>query len=275
MNLNSGSSNNAEPVLLLTGAIDVHQPNVPFTTLSNSDDRLSQYLYSIRYAIDHYNLVKKIVFCENTKYNHNYSSLIERAKLKGKVLEVLSFQGNYQAIQQKGKGYGEGEAIEYALQNSSLLSNCRLFYKLTGRLVIENLDLIVATSRVGNRFILHPKEIYQRERDHVETYFFKVCPEFYTTKLLGAYKEVDEINNLYIEHLFFERLKGLNIKAFKYPLKIIGNSGTSGKPYLETINAIRLERICCMIGAHHLRKNPFEKFLTALIAFLLNLRKVF
>lgn len=147
-------------------------------------------------------------------------------------------------------------------------------------MVIENLDQIVDSTIEENGFIFHPKEIYLMETDqmgtdHLETFFFKVSKKFYANRLIDAYKEVDEIKHIYIEHLFYERLKKLNIRAFKYPLHIIGNSGTSGKPYLESQNAIRREQIFCAMGAHHLKKNGFEKILTALLGWLLKSRKKF
>lgn len=87
MSLNSGSSvKNEETVLLLTGAINVLQLKMPFLTISNLEERLSQYLFSIGYAIDNYYSIKNIVFCENTNYAHDYTSLIEKAKKKGKEL---------------------------------------------------------------------------------------------------------------------------------------------------------------------------------------------
>jgi hypothetical protein len=273
LKINTIYPKNDEIVLLLTGAIDVHGAKVPFTVASLPEERLAQYLFSIEFAIDHYHSFKKIVFCENTNYAHDYNPLIEKAKKSGKELEILAFNGNYPIIRQKGKGYGEGETIEYALKNSLLLKDCRSFFKLTGRLAIANLDKIVASTKVDNGFIWHPKEIYRRETDHVETYFFKVSIEFYTTKLLDAYQEVDEIKHRFIEHIFFGRLRNLNIRAFKYPLQIIGNSGTSGKPYLGSQNAIRMEQICCAFGVHHIQKKPFERILTNLFAWLIKIRK--
>jgi len=262
-----------KPVLLLTGAIGIHQSQVSSTSITRLEDRLSQYLNSIQFAIDQYHTIDKIVFCENTAYPYDYSPFEAKARQRGKELEIITFQGNDALIQQRGKGYGEGEAIEFALTNSRLLINCSSFYKLTGRLVIGNMDQLVASTTDENAFIWHPKEIYRRATDHVETYFFKVNREFYTKWLINVYREVDEVNHLYIEHLFYNRLKTMNIRAFIHPLDLIGNSGTSGKPYLESRNAIRLERICCTIGAHHLQKNRFEKFLTALFALILKIRK--
>ncbi len=38
------------------------------------------------------------------------------------------------------KGYGEGEIISYALNNSKYLKNSESFYKLTGGLTVENIN---------------------------------------------------------------------------------------------------------------------------------------
>lgn len=276
MNLNSGSRiNKEETVLLLTGAINILHRNVPFTFATDLEQRLSQYLYSIEYSIDHYHSIDNIVFCENSNYAHDYASLIEKAKKNGKKLEILTFEGNYPIIQNKGKGYGEGEIIEYALKNSTLLKDCHSFYKLTGRLAIKNFDQIVDSTKVENAFIWRHKVIYQMKTDYVETFFYKVNKEFYTTRLLHAYKEVDEINHLYIEHLFNERLKKLKIRSFRYPLQIIGNSGSSGRPYIETRNFFLMEKICFAIGAQHMQKNAFERILTDFFAWLIKTRKKF
>lgn len=258
---------------MLTGAIAVNHPGAAHWAISGTEERLSQYLSSLNFAIDHYHLITKIVFCENTGYTHDYTSLIMKAHEKGKELEVLTFQGNRQAITQKGKGYGEGETIEYAINHSNLLKDCSLFYKLTGRLVVENMDQLVAATKDENAFIWHPKAIYQTKANHIETYFFKTGKIFYKERLQNVYKEVDENNFQYIEHLFYEKLKLLNIRSFKYPLQISGNSGTSGKPYLESPNAVLLEKLCCFTGAHHLQKNRFEQVSTYLLAQSLWCRK--
>lgn len=273
MSSDSGNSfKKSDSVLLITGAINGIQPSASAYLLSDPVERLAQYLHSIEFAIDHYQIIEKIVFCENTNYSHDYLPLIERAIKKGKELEVLIYEGNRLLIQKRGKGFGEGEIIEYALKNSALLRDCQIFYKLSGRLMIGNFDQVVATKSEDNGFLLHPKNIYLTKIDYIETFFFKVNKEFYNSKLLDAYKNVDESNFCYIEHLLYERLKKKQIRAFKYPLQIIGNSGTSGKPYLNSINALRLEKICCAIGAHNIQKNLIERILTYIFAAMIGLR---
>ena len=143
-------------VLLITGAIDLSSFNIPNTTLLNVDERLSQYISGIEYAIDNYKRVTHLVFCENTNHYFDYSILQKKARTGGKILEVLSFSGDYFSIQQKGKGYGEGEIIQYALSHSVFLKTCHSFYKLTGRIVVKNMDQIINTTFLDNAFDLHP-----------------------------------------------------------------------------------------------------------------------
>lgn len=260
-------------VLLLTGAIDLRDHKVPTTKVADLKERLTQYLFSIEYAIDHYRLISDIVFCENTHYSYDYSVLQDKAVKNGKQLEILSFKGDYLNIQKKGKGYGEGESIAYALNHSQLLQNCDGFYKLTGRLVIKNMDQLVSSTKADNRFIFHPKNIYQRQVDHVETFFYKVSKEFYIQTLLNTYQEVDEKHFRYLEHIFYNKLAGLRLRAFKYPVQISGLSGTSGEPYLAEKKAIWMEKINCFLGVHHLQKTTAEKITTQLFAYLLRIRK--
>lgn len=260
-------------VLLLTGAIDISGFNVPFTTIVNIDERLSQYLNSIEYAITHYKTISEIVFCENTDYKHDYSNLKEKALRNNKKLEIISFIGDYSGIQQKGKGYGEGEIIKHALNNSEILQKCEVFFKLTGRLIVKNMDKIVAATSSANSFIYYPKTIYQMPVDHVETYFYKVKKDLYIKYLINAHLEVEETKFRFLEHIFYDRLSALDLHSFKIAPLISGFSGTSGEPYESGTKAAILEKINCFIGVHNLKKTVFERMLTRLLSSLLQIRR--
>lgn len=261
-------------VLLLTGAIDIRNQKTPSTALTDLSVRLSQYLFSINYAIENYRHISAIVFCENTNYYHDYSALKLKAEEYGKQLEILSFAGDYSQITEKGKGFGEGESIAYALQNSELLKNSRAFFKLTGRLYLRNMDQLVGSAKADNCFNLHPRSIYQMPVDHVETFFYKVNKDLYNSLLLNTYQEVDEPNYRYLEHLFYEKLADQPIRAFKHPLQLTGLSGTSGNSYMGDGKAILMEKISCFLGVHNLRKTPVEKLSTHLFSFILRINKL-
>jgi len=261
-------------VLLLTGAIDIKEFNIPSTTITEVNERLSQYLTSIDFAITHYHLITDIVFCENTGFSFDYKPLKEKAIANGKNLEIISFIGDYSRIAQKGKGFGEGEIIKYALNTSKILVECSTFFKLTGRLIVKNMDQIVATTRSENSFIYHPKTIYRMPVDHIETFFYKVDKSIYTENLMDAYEEVDEPRYRYLEHIFYERLFNFNFQSFKLAPQISGISGTSGESYISGTKATILEKINYFIGVHNLKKTISEKGMTLLLSYLLKITRM-
>lgn len=261
-------------VILLTGAIDIRGLNVPSTSIVDINKRLLQYVNSIDYAITHYKSISKLVFCENTDFIHDYTSLKEKALKNGKELEIISFRGDYHNIQLKGKGFGEGEIIEYALTKSEILRHCDSFYKLTGRLIVKNMDKIVTTNSSANCFIYHPKSIYLIPKDHIETFFYKVDKELYIKYLINAYKEVDESQLRYLEHVFYERLSKLGLRSFKTIPLISGLSGTSGNSYESEPKYRLLEYINYLIGVHNLKKTLSEKLMTGILSYMLKIARL-
>ncbi len=261
-------------VLLLTGAIDIRNFDVPSTTIVNIDERLSQYLHSIEYAICNYRTISEIVFCENTDYNFDYTNLQQKALRNRKKLEILSFIGNYAIIQQKGKGFGEGEIIKYALNKSEILCKCDTFFKLTGRLIVKNMDEIVETTQSANSFIYHPKTIYQIPANHIETFLYKVSKDLYIKHLINAFERVDESRSRYLEHIFYEQLSKFDLYSFKLVPRISGFSGSSGNSYVLETRELILQKINYCIGVHNLKKTIFEKIMTQLLSLLLKIRRL-
>lgn len=247
--------------LVITGSIDISQFEIPFTEIKNLNDRLNQYLYSLEYAIINYKAVKNIIFCDNTNYEYNYEPLYKIAETNNKNLEVLSFLGDYESIQKRGKGYGEGEIIEYILNNSQLIKSWDCFYKLTGRLIVSNMDEIIFKSTDDNIFIYQPKQLTRLRKNHIETFFYKVNSNFYNSNLRTSYKEVSDSDDYFLEHVFYDKLENssLAIKSFyKYPL-IVGKSGSTGKNYdLSTFSRIK-ENIFIKLGIHNFTKTTLQK----------------
>jgi len=261
-------------VLLITGAIDIRELNVPLTKIVDVNERLLQYTVSIEYAISHYKSISEIVFCENTDFIYDYALLIKKAADNGKNLEILSFKGDYLNIQQKGKGFGEGEIIRYALNKSELLRQCDCFYKLTGRLIVKNMDKILAATSQKSCFIYYPKTIYKISKDHIETYFYKAEKSLYINNLTDAYQEVDEPHFQYLEHVFYERLSKTGLRSFNTLPLISGFSGTSGDSY-EPVTKYRLmENINYFMGVHNLQQTITEKVMTRIFSSLLKIGRL-
>lgn len=258
------------PILLISGAIDIRKYNVPFTRIVNLEERLAQYIHSIQFAIDNYSSITKIIFCENTNYDYDFTLLTERALSKGKHFEYLTFQGDYDQIQKLGKGYGEGEIIKYALDFSRLLRTESSFYKLTGRIVVKNMDEVVKTTTYISAFIFKQKDITNKPFDYIETYFYKAETEFYIEYLLNSYKYCNDFYTQYLEHVFYKSLCSLPLRCFKIQPILSGKLGTSGELYDQSSTKVLIERLYYGTGIYNLKKTFMENlFMKIWIRFLI------
>ena len=218
--------NSSKNIVVLTATVDPSVGDV-HVVLSDKLERLNQYLENIR------NLILKtafdyIIFCENSRYQHDYSDLTLLAEQHGKELEILSFMGSNEKIKAKGKSYGEGEILNYAIDNSAYLKdNSAAFYKLTGRIFVDNVNDILAGSRHDNLFIR-----WDLKKNEVDTRFFKTQVGFFKANLYHLLDSFDEKNGLSIEEVYFNALKGNpDIYSFSsYPI-IKGICASLGRPY--------------------------------------------
>ena len=213
-------------IVVLTATVDPSVGKV-HVVLDNKLERLNQYLENINNLISKSNF-SHIVFCENSHYHHDYKSLVDLAHDHGKELEVLSFIGSNEIISVKGKSYGEAEILNYAVNNSIFLKDDNeTFYKMTGRIWVDNINKILAESTHDNLFIR-----WDVRKNEVDTRFFKTQTRFYKENLYPLLDCIDESSSLSIEEVYFNYLKGNpNIYPFKsYPI-IRGTCASLGKPY--------------------------------------------
>ena len=213
-------------IVVLTATIDPSVSNVNIA-LNNAGERLNQYLDNIRKIIVNTN-VSNIVFCENSNFLHDYSELQTLAEQHGKSLEVLTFMGSNEIIRAKGKSYGEAEILNYAVDNSVLLRGGETaFFKLTGRIFVNNIDEILSSTQYGNIFIR-----WDMKKKEVDTRFFKVQVDFYKEHLYGLLDCMDEGHGLSIEEVYYNNLKGNpSIRPFAIYPDIRGICASLGKPY--------------------------------------------
>jgi len=213
-------------IVVLTATIDPSDGNITIA-LSDKHERLRQYLENIR------NLILKtdfthIIFCENSNYTHDFSELISLANNNCKALEILSFTGSNEIIKDKGKSYGEAEILNFAVDNSMHLEDDNVtFYKLTGRIFVDNINKILRENCCDNIFIR-----WDVRKKEVDTRFFKVQTRFYKKNLYRLLDQMNESCGLSIEEVYFNHLKGnATIHSFKTYPAIRGICASLGKPY--------------------------------------------
>jgi hypothetical protein len=214
--------------LLLTASVVCNDPN---TTLKSTDERRQSYVNAISDWLKKTS-VENVVICENTGDMGLGEAVHEVAATQNKYVEYITYIGDAAMVHLRGKGYGDGEIIEYALDNSKALKEgAGGFFKATGRLNVANFDEIKRRIRGNENCFNLMSTVFRRDRQ-VDTRFFYVQQDYYRDKLLAAYKSVDDRNGHYLERQFYSVLTGdPHVKKFPRLPEIVGASATMGENY--------------------------------------------
>jgi hypothetical protein len=235
--------------LLLTACIN--SGVTPYVTISNPDERLSQYIGFLMRWIKESNF-DRLIFCENSNYPYDYNSLIEEAKTWKKELEILVFDGNNGA-QKHGKGYGEGETLKYAIEHSRFLIDADSFYKATGRVFVKNINKLLTRDNAKDNIFLR----YDWSYHAVDTRFFKSNVAFFKSTLMNEYLEVDDVHGSFLEYIYWNRLKKLDLPRFYEFPEIIGVSATHNVPYTLTKAMLFRNNVSMKIGLFNVHESLF------------------
>ncbi len=239
----------------MTGTIRVG--DTPSVAIKDPNERLFQYLCSLVSWIK-LTSIEKIVFCENNNTPYDFKKLIRFAESEGKKLEILIFDGN-DGSRKYGKGFGEGKIMEYIVKNSKYFSQSKNFYKITGRLFVENFEEIrnkhtqfdnvfkdPGFSLQGYKRWWDPRNIRYKSKmylfslrfrgfknpnyinNNVATYFYKSNTEFFKKNLLYSYKRVDESVPYWLEHAYYDDLTNNSFQSMLDELNVVGKSGSNG-----------------------------------------------
>lgn len=210
-------------VILITGCIKVNH-KVPFLEFKDQNKRLREYLLTLKWAAKE-KMITEIVFCENSGYKYNFEKYVNQINPEI-PFEYLTFKGDEKMAIIRGKGYGEGEIIKYALKNSMFLNKCDIFCKITGKLRIKNLSLL-GIQRNCNMFMNY------KFSKAVDTRFYVIKRKDYEMYLKDAYKEVRDRAGNYLESVFYRNLKAHHVKyrCFLQVPQVEGISGSVGRAY--------------------------------------------
>lgn len=212
--------------LLITSAINVEAPN---TKLSDSSERLFHTLTALRgwLAVGAF---QRIVVCDGSNFDLTpHLHELKRVARTDVSFEALHFQNDKVQVKQLGKGFGEGQILEHALNHSRLLAAASSFAKCTSKLWVTN--AVVCLRRYNGTAALNLAGGFTPV--NVDTRFYICSKAFYRTHLQGCHQRVDESHGIYLEHRFFEALESTQIyrNAINPTPLIIGVSGSMGRPH--------------------------------------------
>ena len=192
----------------------------------------------------------KFVLCDGSGFN--FSSLVAD-KFKNANIECLFFNNDPHLIHMRGKGYGEGEIIRYALENSSYLSQSTWFAKCTAKLWVDNFQQCVA--QWNGRFLCKAyfSNVFSFKKtslEYIDTRFYLADQSFYMKYLSNAHLNLKMNDGLGIEEKFLEVVNRQDLKKILFRISPIvsGVGGGSGKYYNTSIircakEAIRLKMV--------------------------------
>lgn len=192
--------------LLLTGTIDSSVYMNTGNKICDIGVRLEQYTSAITRYIK-CSPFTHIVFIENSGYDFDAEYFINLANEYGKHFEYLSGKICKDEIIKRGKSFGDAFLIHEALEKSDLLKHFDFFYKITGRIYLENAQKIIKTmNKYKNEFIVYTGY------GMCLTYFFKADKQTYLNILDDVYNDCDETTVNDIEMAFYKRLVDSKLK---------------------------------------------------------------
>jgi len=204
-------------------------PNdIPFCQMTNVAMRYITAKASVFFWAAHG--IEKIVVADATGGYLLDSEEILLLKQMGVDVEKISYYQNEDLIKIKGKGYGEGELIKFALENSLFLRDENNFFKCTGKIYCRNFETILQMIKQNNI-----QNIFWRLLDEVDSLqrwadmrFFYTTKKFCEENLIPAYLKSDD-HKAAAEYFCFNILneKLSTTKALR-PL-LSGFSGGTGK----------------------------------------------
>ncbi len=222
-------------VLLMGSAIRTPKA---FQAISATDVRLVQTLCGlIRWIRD--TSVGTIVLCDGSEPDYDFSRITAYATEHGKTLETLLYRKENDRYESRGKSFGEGQVLEYAVNHSAHLQDGGTFYKVTGRTFIRNFDEIKKLHAkddggvfIGPASVMMPKDTPKDVfgRRSVWTQFYKCGVSFFKKHLMEAYLETNDATNP-IECEYFKRLQTVPHARFAVKPFIVGRNGGLDLPY--------------------------------------------
>lgn len=198
--------------------------------LRDENERLKQYGDSIQSLLCS-RAFTKVVFCENSNYGtERMSYLKDIAGENGVELELLSFQGNVEEACAHGKGYGEGEIMDYVFSHSELIRTESYFVKLTGRLKVDNIKAIVSRMNRQRTYFNIPNRTL---RNIYDTRIYGMPIDQFKNYFLDSYDKVMDEQGIFLEMVYTQILHDRNIKVHNFPRypRIVGVSGSGGIVY--------------------------------------------
>lgn len=221
--------------ILLTSSVIAHDTGVVMT---DPVERIDKTLESIAHwlAIDPR---LEIVICDGSGFD--FSNLIA-TKFPTSTIECLHFMNDVELVRARGRGYGEGEIVRYAINHSKRIASAGCFAKCTAKLWVENYSKCLAQWNGQMLFKGVFKNIFSPMRStvfsYVDTRFYLASADAYRQYFENAHHAINAQQGHSLEECFRDRLLAhrLERSLFRTVPIICGAGGGTGTYYQNRIH---------------------------------------
>ena len=244
------------PPILLTSCVVISDQSV---NLKDKNSRILLTLDSIQKWLD-LSPGLRLIVCDGS--NYDFSEHV-REKFPHSQIECLCFENNKELVALHGKGYGEGEIVNHAIQNSAFIKEAGFFAKCTAKLWVEN--FFECLQGWNGSFLCKGyfsdvfSPIKKTRFSYIDTRFYVVDTAFYLKYLDSAHLNVGGKSKLSLEDCFKDIIikQNLDKVLFTVPPVICGVGGGTGTYYKNNLK----RRIKEAIRIWLLKHNKSFKFL--------------
>lgn len=228
--------------ILLTSSVVAYDTGV---SLRDTEERVRLALESVREWLK-LDPTLPIVLCDGS--NHDFSEAV-REHFPDATIECLPFSNNQELVRQYGRGYGEGEIVRYALNNSSLIAEAGCFAKCTSKLWVANFRECAATW--NNRLLLKGVFLHvfspfrPTEFSYIDTRFYIASCALYRQYFEYAHHHIRKNDGHGLEECFRDIFlaNSLGRVLLAVPPVICGVGGGTGTYYKNPVKRRLKERL--------------------------------
>jgi len=189
--------------------------------------------------------IKKIVIADATGQTLlDESEMLLLSQMDVEVEQIHYLQDNALVIR-KGKGYGEGALIKFALENSKFLQSADNFFKCTGKVYCRN--FVDIFNMIEHHNI---KNIFWRDvsDSSLDTRFFYASKDFTEKLLIPAFEHINERNNFTLEHCVLKVANEHLTQVASVRPALSGFSGGLNKPYFDSSLGLLDQNLPCWVS---------------------------
>lgn len=221
------------PPILLTSCVIVSDHTV---SLADADARIRFTLESVSKWLSICSELR-LVICDGS--NYDFSDLVS-TRFPEANIECLFFQNTKELVKKQGKGFGEGEIVNYAIQNSNYLNDSDCFAKCTAKLWVENFFDCLKDWNGEMRckgYFSNVFSIQKTQFSYIDTRFYLASKSFYLEHFASAHTHVGGENGLSLEDCFRDVIltEKLSKILFNVPPVICGVGGGTGTYYKNNL----------------------------------------